>query len=215
MNIDLAQKDLNNYFAIADSIADLIGPHCEVLLHSIDNFDSSVVKIVNGHLTNRKVGSPITDIGLKMLNHYEKTGELSPKSYFTKSKTGDILKSTSSILLDNNQHAIGMLCININISAPFTEIIQSFTPNTAQLNNMVNESFAQNSSEVIDSALKQAQLEVQQDSNIHAKSVNKTITKKLFDNGLFELKETTNIVALHLGITKHTIYKFLREFRTL
>lgn len=42
---------MQSYYRLADMVADLIGPHCEVVLHSFGDLDASVVKIVNGHHT--------------------------------------------------------------------------------------------------------------------------------------------------------------------
>ncbi len=85
-NAEFTDKDrefLATNFRLADTIADFIGPHCEVVIHSFESFEKSVVKIVNGHHTGRNVGSPITDMGLKMLRVFEQTGEVTPKCYFT------------------------------------------------------------------------------------------------------------------------------------
>lgn len=81
-NIVFTDKDreyLETNFRLAETIAEFIGPHCEVVIHSFESFEESVVKIVNGHHTGRELGSPITDMGLKMLNAFEKTGNVTPK----------------------------------------------------------------------------------------------------------------------------------------
>ncbi|MGR5470138.1 helix-turn-helix transcriptional regulator, partial [Vibrio astriarenae] len=119
---------LSHYFRVADTIADLIGPHCEVVIHSFESLDNSVVKIVNGHHTGREIGSPITDLGLRMWRAFEKTGEVSPKSYFTNASNGSLLKSTTCILAGPKQKPIGMLCINMNLSFPFPEIVKTLMP---------------------------------------------------------------------------------------
>ncbi len=68
------REALKSYYRLADTIADLIGPHCEVVIHSFESLENSVVKIVNGHHTGRKIGSPITDLGLRMWSRFEKNG---------------------------------------------------------------------------------------------------------------------------------------------
>ena len=62
---DSDREYLASNFRLADTMADFIGPHCEVVIHSFESFEKSVVKIVNGHHTGREVGSPITDMGLE------------------------------------------------------------------------------------------------------------------------------------------------------
>ncbi|MEC4727564.1 PAS domain-containing protein [Shewanella sp. D64] len=206
---------LQGYFHLAESMADLIGPHCEVVIHSLESFEQSVVKIVNGHHTGRKVGSPITDLGLKMLRLYEQTEEVTPKRYFSNNKDGAMLKSSTCILLGENGKPIGMFCVNMNLSYPFPEIIKTLMPDTSQHHSFdMTENFSSSAGDVVEQALRHAVSEVDADTSVNLKGRNKAITKILFDNGIFELKEATNIVANHLSITKHAVYKYIREFKS-
>ncbi|HIF9181580.1 TPA: helix-turn-helix transcriptional regulator [Photobacterium damselae] len=211
---DRDKEILTSYFRLADTIADFIGPHSEVVIHSFENFEKSVVKIVNGHHTGRTLGSPITDLGLRMLSAYEKTGEVTPKSYFTQSKDGSLLKSTTCILMGENNRPISMFCINMNLSFPFPEIIKTLMPDMGHSTMAVSENFSSCANDVIDHALDHAITEIENDVSINLKGRNKAITKLLFENGIFELKEATAIVSDRLGITRHAIYKYLREFKS-
>jgi predicted transcriptional regulator YheO len=56
--------------------------------------------------------------------------------------------------------------------------------------------------------------EVEQDETISTKGRNKAIIRCLFDNGVFELKETTTQVSEQLGISRQAVYKFIREFKS-
>lgn len=211
---DKDREFLQCHFRLADTIADFIGPHCEVVIHSFESFEKSVVKIVNGHHTGRKVGSPITDLGLRMLRQLEETGEVTPRSYFTKSKDGSLLKSTTCVLAGEKGKPIGLFCINMNLSYPFPEIIKTLMPDMAQTSPAVNENFSSSATEVIAQALEHAISEVESDPQVTQKGRNKAITKVLFDNGIFELKEATATVSERLGITRHAVYKYLREFKS-
>ncbi|MCL1039501.1 PAS domain-containing protein [Shewanella corallii] len=216
--MEFTQRDrelLEGYFRLADSMADLIGPHCEVVIHSLESFEQSVVKIVNGHHTGRKEGSPITDLGLKMLRLYEQTGDVTPKSYFSTNKDGSMLKSSTCILAGEDGKPIGMFCVNMNLSYPFPEIIKTLMPDMSQQPNLaIKENFSSSAGEVVEQALQHAVNDVDADPSVNLKGRNKAITKILFDNGIFELKEATNIVANHLNITKHAVYKYIREFKS-
>ncbi|GAB3533858.1 hypothetical protein BIT28_22485 [Photobacterium proteolyticum] len=216
-NAEFTDKDrefLVTYFRLADTIADFIGPHCEVVIHSFESLEKSVVKIVNGHHTGRKVGSPITDLGLKMLSLIEKTGEVTPKSYFTTSKDGSLLKSTTCVLAGENGKPIGLFCINMNLSHPFPEIIKTLMPDMANSHVAVNENFSSCATDVIEQALDHAIQEIESDTSVNLKGKNKAITKLLLENGIFELKEATAMVSERLGITRHAVYKYIREFKS-
>ncbi|PKH85062.1 helix-turn-helix transcriptional regulator [Psychrobacter sp. 4Bb] len=217
LNAEFTDEDakfLETYFRLADTIADLIGPHCEIVIHSFASFEQSVVKIVNGHHTGRTVYSPITDVGLKMLSQFKKTGEVAPKSYFTTSKGGALLKSTTCVLAGEAGKPIGLFCINMNLSCPFPEIIQTLMPDMANLHAGINENFSSSATDVIEQALNNAVLEVDNDPSVNQKGRNKAITKVLLENEIFEFKEATAMVSEHLGITRHAIYKYIREFKS-
>jgi len=217
LNAEFTEEDaefLKTYFRLADTIADLIGPHCEVVIHSFASFEESVVKIVNGHHTGRTVYSPITDMGLKMLSQFKKTGEVAPKSYFTTAKDGALLKSTTCVLAGENGKPIGLFCINMNLSCPFPEIIQTLMPDMASVYAGVNENFSASATDIIEQALTNAISEVDNDASINLKGRNKAITKVLLENEIFEFKEATALVSEHLGITRHAIYKYIREFKS-
>ena len=62
---------LRSYEAVVDGLAALIGPFCEIVLHSLADLNTSAIKIANGENTGRKVGSPITDLALRMLRDIE------------------------------------------------------------------------------------------------------------------------------------------------
>ncbi|WP_063288416.1 MULTISPECIES: PAS domain-containing protein [unclassified Pseudovibrio] len=206
---------LANYFRIAETVADLIGPHCEVVVHSLKNLETSVAKIVNGHMTGRTIGSPITDLGLKMLRVYQETGNLTPKAYFTHNAEGQLLKSATTIILGASGKPIGLFCLNINLSLPFSEIISTFTPDAAEVAEKITpERFSTNSTEVILGALEQAIKDVEADPSVTQKAKNKAVTRLLLERDIFEFKEATVLVAENLGITRHAIYKYIRESKT-
>lgn len=208
------KKQLELYFRLADTLVDFIGSHSEIAIHSFEDFNHSVVKIINGHHTARTTGSPITDLGLKMLQEFAKTGNLTPKSYFTYNKKGELLKSATSFITNTEGKPIGMFCINMNLSYPFPEIIKTLLPNFNENQLMLTENFGQNPTDVIIKAINNATKEVDANLKITPKGRNKAISKILFDGGIFELKEAIVLVAHELGITRHAIYKFLRQFKS-
>ncbi|WP_299734716.1 PAS domain-containing protein [uncultured Endozoicomonas sp.] len=211
---DTDREILAGYFRLAESVAELIGPHSEVVIHSLESFDKSVVKIVNGHHTGRNPGSPITDLGLKVLRTFESTGETTPKSYFTTSKDGSLLKSTTCVVAGEGGKPIGLFCININLSHPFPDIIKTLMPDSTQLGAAVSENFSASAHDLITHATEQAIEEVDNDPAIGPKNRKKEITRRLFDGDIFEFKEATIVVSERLGITRHAVYKYIREFKS-
>lgn len=205
-------EHMNSYFRLADMVADLIGPHCEVVLHSFEDLDASVVKIVNGHHTHREVGSPITDMGLKMLRQFKQTGEVNSRSYFTRNREGKLLKSSTCVVSGENRKPIGLFCVNINVSVPFPELVKTLMPDHL-MNGLLPENFSSNSQELISESTSRAIDEVDSDKSISKKLRTRAIVFNLYENGIFELKESAHVVAEKLNISKNAVYKYLREFK--
>ena len=67
----LSEKEkaiLESYMLSADGLAEFWGENCEVIIHDLTQLDASVVKIVNGHLSGRQVGAPISEVTLNFVN---------------------------------------------------------------------------------------------------------------------------------------------------
>lgn len=58
---------LENFIPVVKAIARAFGKNCEVLLHDVQDLEHSIVLIENGYITGRKVGGPMTDLGLYFL----------------------------------------------------------------------------------------------------------------------------------------------------
>ena len=95
---DIDRQILSSYKAMVDSLADYLGPSSEVVLHSLEDYNNSVIKIANGHHTGRKIGAPITDIALKMLSEIKNSDDKTCKTYFTRAKNGNSLKSNTTAI---------------------------------------------------------------------------------------------------------------------
>lgn len=104
---------LDPYKPLVPFLANLCGDGCEVLLHDVSQPKHSVIAIANGFHTGRKVGSPFTDLAVKIMQEkqYEKADYLS--NYNGKSKGKNFI--SSSFFIKSNGKLIGLLCINRNM----------------------------------------------------------------------------------------------------
>lgn len=74
---------LNSYITMIQGLAFYLGNGYEMVLHSLESFEHSVICIINGEHTGRKVGAPITDLALNMLDEISK-GQEDYITYFSK-----------------------------------------------------------------------------------------------------------------------------------
>lgn len=210
---DTDQVILQSYFRLADSVAHLLGECCEVVVHQLEGFNSSVVKIINGFHTGRSVGSPITDKALKMLRNYQKNPEQVGKSYFSTTHNGHLVKSITHIILNGSGKPIGLFCINLNLSYPFEKVIASLLPQQTFLTPPKDENFVINQNDMMCDMLSAAISDVELHIKSSQKNYKKTIITHLYEDGFFELKDAVFFISEKLELTKYAIYKHLRRLK--
>ena len=81
---------LQSYRGLVRGLEDYLGEGYEIVLHSLESMEHSVIAIANGHHTGRNEGSPITDLALYMLNSIqEQERDNGYISYFPETVTGN------------------------------------------------------------------------------------------------------------------------------
>ncbi|MEZ8094651.1 transcriptional regulator [Photobacterium swingsii] len=205
---------LRSYEAVVDGLAALIGPFCEIVLHSLADINTSAIKIANGENTGRKVGSPITDLALRMLRDIEGSERNFSRAYFTRAKGGSLMKSITIAIRNGDNIIIGLLCINVNLDAPFAQILQSFMPTDEAKQAASTVNFASDVDELVDQTVERTIEEINADKNVSNNAKNRQIVMELFDKGIFDIKDAINRVADRLNISKHTVYLYIRQRKT-
>lgn len=211
---ELSQEDLNILKStenIVDGIAAMYGEHTEVLLHSLDRNNPSIVKIANGHVTGRNIGAPITDFALFKL----KKGQDISDSYVTKTNSGKTLRSITTVIRNSADIPIGLLCINTDMDAPLQSVLRIMLSENLSGSEPVNspENFARNIDESLQTTLDKISAEVKANDQIPPSKKNREIVTQLYDLGVFELKDSIQIAAKRLDISVHTIYRYQREIK--
>ncbi|MEF3838757.1 transcriptional regulator [Enterococcus faecalis] len=200
-----------------DGLGNFFGSTHEVILHSLENLESSVIKVINGHFSNRKEGAPITDMALKMLSQVESEHDYAVKPYYNKNQKGVILKSSTIPVIGENDRIIGLICINMHLEMPLIDYLQDLLP-SGQQNDMSqelknSEHFSDNIDELITTSLTKVKQAVESDPNVSHLNQNKEIVIRLYDQGIFNLKDSVIKIADRLGISKNTIYLHIRNHK--
>lgn len=210
----LTEKDkaiLNSYIAVAEGTAEFWGENCEVVIHNLSRLDASVMKIVNGHLSGRQIGSPISEVTLSFVNKMLANPGLRHVTYFAKNKRGDAFKASISAIEGEKGNIIGLFCINFYLTASLLSLLQNFTPNTKTENDNISETFVENAEELMLNALEEAKKSVYDNLSISSSNKNKEIVSILYQKGIFNLKDSVITIANHLGISKNTVYMHIRN----
>lgn len=205
------QEVLNSYSNFINGLGHYLGDACEIVLHSLENYEHSIINILNGEHTGRKIGAPITDLALNMLDKLAET-QVDHITYFSTNKKGEPLKSATIAIHGEKNRIIGLLCINFYMNTPLSSILNSLMPEKASvLSNQKSETFVDSSDELIETMFMTAQEKVLQDSSITPSNKNKMIVYILDDNGIFNIKDAVVKVSKLLNISKNTVYMHLRN----
>lgn len=213
---------LNSYKTIVYGLADYLGPESEVVLHSLENYESSAI-IIAGENTKRKVGAPITDLALNMLSRISVSEETNFLTYFTKSKSQTKMKSSTIAIYGENKRIIGLLCINYNLECKLDDFIKNFSYpekadedvnlinfNSSEKSSMV-ENFTNSIDELIEEKVEKIKIKIDNNEEISNNNKNKEIIKILYEEGIFNIKDGVIRVAKKMNISKNTVYLHIRQ----
>lgn len=197
------------YFPIADGIAALLGKQCEVVLHSLEFLEQSAIYVVNGHLTERKIGSPISPYTLQSLQNMHTDSVSAP--YLFQTENGTTIRSVTVAVRNRKQLVIGLLCINVNLDMPLSQIAQLFmsAPSVLQNPPLVVES----PEALVHRHIANIVQEINADVRVANHNKNRKIITALFERGVFDMKEAIQLVADKLGISRHTVYLYIRQLK--
>ena len=179
-----------------DGLSAYLGSPYEISLHSLEDYHHSVIKICNGYHSGRSAGAPITDLALNMLkrindNDLSAIGEYT--SYSVINDSGERLKSSTIPIFGENARLIGLLCINLYLDVPASELIQSlFNPDADKHH---KERFNNNLSESILAEVAEAKAQVMHDDTVHSTNKNKEIIRILYNKGIFDIKDSYQYAA--------------------
>lgn len=209
---------LNLLRPLVDAIGQTVGPHCEVVLHDLRIPERSIVAIRNGSVTGRRVGGPlvggpINDIALKLLDSEVKDSSLLI-GYKTHARDNLELRATSLVLRTPQGKPVIALCINIDLSTlsmarMLLEEISKPVPSDGSTEEAsqrdVDDIVAQVIREALDEAGKAPKF-MDREDRLHA-------VRLMHERGLFLVKGGVERASAALGISRFTLYGYLKEIR--
>lgn len=199
-----------SYKNTLSGLATYMGEGYEFVLHSLESFEHSVIFIENGFHTNRKLGSPITDLALRMLDQIER-GDLGDTIiYFSKNRDGAPMKSTTIAIRGEHGRIIGLLCINFYMNISLAKLLKSFTDSETTVHSNLTETFVESTDELVANIIHKVREEVLKDDLILPSCKNKEIIYEIYLQGVFQFRNAVSICAEILEISKNTVYLHLR-----
>jgi len=212
------KKRLELYIPLVHFIADIIGSHCEVLLHDIVDVENSVIAIRNGYISGRYIGCPLTDLGFKLLENRTYLNRDSLVNYRSRTDSGEKLISSTYYIKDEDGVLIGMICVNI-LNFAENQGNKTLTEHTLKtlFNNVipvddseeVTESLSTSLNNIVDDGIGKVMIKYNISAERMSSEEKSAIVQELRTNGIFKIKGAIPKVASALKTSESTIYRYL------
>ena len=93
---------IKRYISIADFLGEVLGENTEIILHDLTNYQKSIVHIINGNISGRKIGDSITDLMLDFILSESKGNKQFICNYNSKNIEGKFLYSSTYFIRDDS-----------------------------------------------------------------------------------------------------------------
>lgn len=217
---------------LVDFLGAALGSATEVVLHDLTEPESSVVKIVNGHVSGRNVGAPATDFARKMADCYADSGLGYVTDYVCKTVDGRPLQGSSFFIRDEGK-IVGMVCVNID-PKPFRDLEDSINAFMEAYRHGGSEECRDTNLEAVRAAYSSSSVETLSlggtDTGVGEQvyallsSMGKTpseldqegrldVVRRLEDAGAFLIKGAAADVATALHVSVPSVYRYLQKIR--
>ncbi|RBP99343.1 helix-turn-helix transcriptional regulator [Bifidobacterium xylocopae] len=115
--VQLDRRYVQAFKPLVAFLGQVCGPLTEIALHDASRPDSSIVAIANGQVSGRTVGSPATDLMLRILGRGKAENRDYIAGYAGHAANSDIPLLSSTYFIRRQGRIVGMLCINRDQSA--------------------------------------------------------------------------------------------------
>ena len=195
---------------LAAALHQLLGPMCEVVLHDFADLEHSIVHI-EGDVTHRAIGGAATDLILEKVAQNDTAQDL--YGYATSLPGGRMMKSSTVFLRDDKDCAIGALCVNLDVT-DFVAIRNSLNAFVQTKDNeRTTETLSDNIFDTVQSAVAETLYEAGRSLPSMSREDKVELMNQLEGKGLFQVKRAVPIVADMLGLSRATVYNYLRQGR--
>ncbi|MGO4997926.1 helix-turn-helix transcriptional regulator [Oceanisphaera sp. W20_SRM_FM3] len=207
---------LRRYGAVIDGLADMYGQHCELALYSLAEPQRPLLKRLNGEQGAPLVGASLPE-ALALQAFELLAGSARHITYFTHSRLGSPIKSSVQLLMDDQNQAVGLLCIHLHLGAPFHELLGELLPKPQTPSPEPNpvevspENFNNNVEQLVTLTVERTIEGINANGLVANHLKNKHIVTTLYEKGIFDIKDAIAMVSNKLNISKHTVYLYIRQ----
>ncbi len=199
--------------AAMEAMAGTLSANQEVVLHDLTTPDSSIVKIINGHVSGRGTGDhllsgPERDKGFALVLNKSKDGKpRTLKDYKTVTASGKVLISASTLYYADDGQPLIAFCINVDTS-PYEQLRKSLDAIIATA-----PADAEGAETNLGGLIEQSIQELIEKHSVSGKKIQKAqrlkIVAEMQAKGIFKMRGGVQHAAQALGVTRYTVYNDL------
>ena len=208
-------SSLEMLVSTAHGIARQFGKDCEVCIHdlSVKDVEHTIIFIINGHVSGRKIGDGASKVVLETLEALEK-GDIivDHLGYRTTTQDGRILQSSTVFLKDSNGKYRWILGINYDVTALMNvdAALQSITTVESQDGNG-DRQIPLNVNDLLDNLINQSVKRIGKPPALMNKEEKIQAIQFLRDAGAFLITKSGDKVSNFYGISKFTLYSYIDQ----
>lgn len=204
----MESKRLELLKQMADGIAAQFGSRCEVVIHDVSTLNQSIVYIVNGHVSGRKVG----DGGSRVVIEQALQSDAQPRDelcYLTGTPDGKILKSSSLYIRNSRGRVEAIFSINYDVTGlmmlrrEVDEALDTGGKKQREPEKIINVN------DVLDELIEQSVELVGKPVAMMTKDDKIRAIRFLNQSGAFLVTKSGDKVAKYFGISKYTLYAYI------
>ncbi|WP_294966133.1 PAS domain-containing protein [Sulfurimonas sp.] len=212
-------QHIKRFISIADFLGEVLGSNTEILLHDLISYDKSIVHIINGHISGRKIGDSVTDLVIDFLATESKGDKQFISNYNSKTVEGRFLYSSTYFIRDETNKIIGALCLNsdyheVKKSLSFlTSLLPNYVDDKTLSLNTIKENLNSDPKELtlnkIDAIIKEFDVI----PNRMSTNEKTDVIAALDDCGVFNIRGSVQEVATKLQMSEPSIYRYIKKIR--
>jgi len=182
--------------AVVDALRTLLGSACSCEIAKVEGEHLRVIKSTNKE-----------DVGLEVQISPEEAARLRDSVHL--SETGKTVR-TVAVPIRSGDRLIGRMMVTVDLSVPLIDLLEQLgsIPKAA-----ASSSTVKSSDDLVRSKIDEALRNTATERGVSFQSKNKKVVKELLDAGIFEVRGAIDTVAAELGVSRYTIYNYLREVR--
>lgn len=211
---------INKFIPIADFLGDVLGSNTEIIIHDLTNYNKSIVHIINGQLSGRKIGDPITDLVIDFIATESKGNKNFISNYNSKTIEGRLLYSSTFFIRDDLNEIVGALCLNsdyheVKKSISFlTSLLPNYVDDKVLSLNNIKENLNSDPQELtlnkIDAIINEFDI-IPNRMNTEEKT---EVITALNDCGVFNIRGSVQEVATKLQMSEPSIYRYIKKIKS-